>query len=350
MRQIFASDDRAQVTNIPRFQPELAFPVLSPDMLQRVQRYGSIEEVEEGERLFSQGSRDTDLYVVLEGRIDVFAEDSNRTRRYETQLKTGQFTGELDVLSSRSAMLNADAGVQSLVIRLPKPRLRALMQSEADVGNLILQATMWRRLQFLHETSGGLTILGEARDSELLKLRRFFTQNCYPHRIVEPDSIESLQFSQTEGYGLKLPAVVLVDGRILEKPSLLTLAQEVGVVEDPDHSLIYDLIVVGAGPGGLAAAVYGASEGLNTLVVESIGPGGQAGTSSRIENYLGFPTGVSGEELAYRAQVQAQKFGAKLSVARGAVSLRTRESSLCVALDDGTEVCGRSGIRKLLAV
>lgn len=342
MRNVFETREQIKITNIPRFQPELAYPRLSTGMLQRIRRFGVPEELSAGSCLVAQGAVSGDFYVVLNGILRLFVTDRLGDTQYEFNLGEGQFTGELDLLSSRPAMWTAETLTTCLALRLPREQLRVLMQSEADIANLILQASMWRRLRFLEDSdAGGITILGSENDAELLRIRRFFTQNSYPHHVVTPDSITSLQFGQAL-HDMALPAVVLLGGSILQRPSTLDLARSLGLLEQPDRAIVYDLLVVGAGPAGLAAAVYGASEGLRTLVLESIGPGGQAGTSSRIENYLGFPTGVSGEELAYRAQVQAQKFGATLTVAHNAVSLQPQGSQLCVMLSDGTEVCGRS--------
>ncbi|MFT4113892.1 FAD-dependent oxidoreductase [Silvibacterium sp.] len=341
MRNIFPGSKEVPVTNAPRFQPELAFPELTEGMIDRVRRFGSLERKTKGELLFSQGTRDTDLYLVLNGSIDLFATGQDGEHLHANRLQQGQFTGELDLLSSRRALLNAACATDCLLIRVNRDGLRALMRSEADIANLIMQASMWRRLQFLGKTEGGVTVVGPVRHAEVLKVRRFLTQNSYPHRVVEPEAIESLQYHGDDG-SLVIPTIVLADGRVLRAPSLLYLAEELGVAEEPQQDIVYDLVVAGAGPAGLAAAVYGASEGLTTLVVEGIGPGGQAGTSSRIENYLGFPTGVSGEELAYRAQVQAQKFGARLTIARNAVGIRYRNRDLCITLTGGFDVCAHS--------
>lgn len=341
MRDIFPGNKEAKVTNIPRFQPELAFPKLNEGMIDRIRRFGEIEYRTKGERLFSQGERDTDLFVVLSGSIELFATDQGGERLYPVHMEQGQFTGELDLLSSRSALLSAECGSDSLLIRVNREGLRMLMRSEADIANLIMQASMWRRLQFLGKTDGGVLVIGPSRHADVMQICRFLTQNSYPHRVVASESIESLQY-RDKGEHPVVPTVILADRQPLKAPSLLTLAEALGLAEEPRQDIVYDLVVAGAGPSGLAAAVYGASEGLRTLVVEGIGPGGQAGTSSRIENYLGFPTGISGEELAYRAQVQAQKFGAKLTIARDAIGIRKRNNDLCITLTGGFEVCAHS--------
>src|ERR1700678_3416755 len=189
------------------------------------------------------------------------------------------------------------------------------MRGEGDIANLIVQATIWRRIGIVAEASAGVVLRGRADDAEIISLQRFFVRNIYPHRIVELPS----EAGGTAGGDPLLPAVILSDGRVLTRPAISALADELGITELPDSEMTYDVAVVGAGPAGLAAAVYAASEGLSTLVIEGIAPGGQAGTSSKIENYLGFPTGISGQQLASRAQLQALKFGVHFAISRETV-------------------------------
>ena len=220
------------------------------------------------------------------------------------------------------------------------------MRSEGDIANLIMQATIWRRLGIIERSTAGIVLLGRSTAAETIQLQRFLTRNSYPHHLLEPTA---QQFAKARADSLDeeqylLPAVIFPDGRVLHQPSLGDLADELGLTELLDPEATYDVTVIGAGPSGLAAAVYAASEGLSTLVIEGIAPGGQAGASSRIENYLGFPTGVSGQELANRAQAQAQKFGARLAISRDVVAIDQAGGLHHLKLAGGTSVRSRAVI------
>jgi thioredoxin reductase (NADPH) len=191
------------------------------------------------------------------------------------------------------------------------------MRAEGDIANLITSATIWRRIGIIGEETSGIVLMGHANDAETTEIQRFLVRNSYPHRIVEASAEEvSLPDDDLSDHESTLPAVILSDGRTLHRPTITQLADELGITELPDPEMIYDVTVVGAGPSGLAAAVYAASEGLCTIVIEGTAPGGQAGTSSKIENYLGFPTGISGQRLASRAQLQIDGIH-KLTLAGG---------------------------------
>lgn len=333
---------KTTITNIPPFRSDLAFPKMSSDMLDRARNYGTEEVVPANSSLFSRGSRDVDMYVVLEGTVEIYSDATGDFHVTLAHLNSGQFTGELDLLNSRRTLVNGCTVTECRLLRIARTELQRLLRAEGDIANLILQSSMWRRLGFLSTTSGGVILYGDRRDAQTIRIQRFLTQNSYPHQVE--DSAEEIRQIR-EGKQLAsedLPVVLLPDQSLLRRPTIRELADQLGLAEDPDPAKQYDLIVVGAGPAGLAAAVYGASEGLSTLVVEGIGPGGQAGTSSKIENYLGFPTGVSGEELAYRAQTQAQKFGARIAVSRDAIALERAEGLLRLTLDGTVIVDGRS--------
>ena len=221
------------------------------------------------------------------------------------------------------------------------------MRSEGDIANLIASATVWRRIGIIGEESAGVALLGNVRDSEMTELQRFLVRNNYPHRVVETpisevppeqDLLDGPARSPKRGF----PAVTVYDGRTLYRPTIAELADELGITELPDPEMIYDVVVVGAGPSGLAAAVYAASEGLCTIVIEGMAPGGQAGTSSKIENYLGFPTGISGQRLASRAQLQALKFGVQFAISRQVVTAKQVDGIHKLALAGGIPVCSRA--------
>jgi thioredoxin reductase (NADPH) len=215
------------------------------------------------------------------------------------------------------------AGEQTRVVRVKRPDFRRLVSGEPDIGEIIMRAFILRRVGFIRHGQGGIELVGPGHHADTLRLARFMTRNAYPFRLLDtdqdPDAGGFLDcFSLNRG---QLPVLILPGHQVLRNPSNVALADALGLTEELDPARVYDVAVVGAGPAGLAAAVYAASEGLSTIVLESTAPGGQAGTSSKIENYLGFPTGISGQALAGRAQSQAQKFGARLAIAREVTGL-----------------------------
>ncbi len=309
----------------------MAFPCLTEEMIERLQGYGREEILAPETALFARGQREVDMFVLVEGELGIYSQDEKNERKLLATLREKQFTGELDLLSSRRTLVDGCTLTKCVLLRIPRSELQRLMRSEGDIANLIMQATIWRRIGIIEDGSG-IVLLGHSAASETISLQRFLIRNGYPHRLIEPTAEQSAN-GETEKYSPEnqsenhseeeylLPAIIFTDGRVLHRPTIADLADELGLTEVLDPETTYDITVVGAGPSGLAAAVYGASEGLSTLVIEGIAPGGQAGTSSKIENYLGFPTGVSGQELANRAQVQAQKFGARLAIARDVVAI-----------------------------
>jgi thioredoxin reductase (NADPH) len=213
------------------------------------------------------------------------------------------------------------------------------MRAEGDIANIIVSACIWRRVSMIDDPSTGVVLRGCEGDPDLLNLRRFLVRNYYPHQT------EELPTNDESGKGLaaaKMPQVELLDGRVLVRPTICDLADGLGITELPEPHTIYDVAVVGAGPAGLAAAVYAASEGLSTIVIEGNAPGGQAGTSSKIENYLGFPTGVSGAQLASRGHLQALKFGVHFAISRDVVSAAQVDGLHQLILAGGLTVCARS--------
>ncbi len=213
------------------------------------------------------------------------------------------------------------------------------MRAEGDIANIIISACIWRRVGMTGDPSVGVVLRGCERDSDLLSLRRFLVRNYYPHRI---ETLPADEEPCKDAAVPHMPEVELLDGRILARPTISNLADELGITEIPEPHTIYDVAVVGAGPGGLAAAVYAASEGLSTIVVEGNAPGGQAATSSKIENYLGFPTGVSGAQLASRGHLQALKFGVRFAISRNVVSTAQVDGLHRLILAGGLAVCARS--------
>lgn len=326
------------------FRPEMAFPYLTAEMIERLKSYGEIQNFPPDAPLWSRGERDVDMFVVLQGSVEVYAVDEDGKRKAIAMLRENQFTGELDLLSNRRTLVDGCTVANSVLLRVPRAELQRLMRSEGDIANLIMQATIWRRLGILQRAETGIVLVGNSTSADTIQLQRFLIRNNYPHRLLEPtaEQITECEISENAPIADLLPAVVLPGGRVLHRPAIAELADELGITELLDPDFTFDLAVVGAGPSGLAAAVYGASEGLSTLVLEGIAPGGQAGTSSKIENYLGFPTGVSGQELANRAQVQAQKFGARLAIARDVVAIDQVDGVHQLTLAGGAAVRSRA--------
>jgi thioredoxin reductase (NADPH) len=320
------------------FRRDLAFPTLSEEMVQRLQSYGREEIVSENTTLYTQGDRDTDMFVVLDGEIEILLPSVNGGNKAFASHRRNDFSGEFSLLNSQSAVTGARTTMESRLLRISRNELRLLMRAEGDIANIIVSAAIWRRIGINAEASSGIVLRGCAGDADLMHLQRFFVRNYYPHRIEE---IAKNDFSNDRSIS-GLPAVVLPDGRILVRPTIMDLADELGITELPDPHTIYDVAVVGGGPSGLAAAVYAASEGLSTIVIEGTAPGGQAGTSSKIENYLGFPTGVSGAQLASRGHLQALKFGVHFVISREIVSAQQVDGVHRLTLAGGKAVCSRS--------
>jgi thioredoxin reductase (NADPH) len=336
--------------NVPEFRADLAFPTLTEEMVERVRGYGREENFPANVPLFTHGERQVDMFVVLEGEVDVFLPAENGGSKIIAHHRKFDFSGELNLLNSQGSLVEARTISPSRLLRIPRGDLQRLMRAHGDIANLITQATIWRRIGIIGEANGGIVLMGHAGDVEMTQLQRFLLRNSYPHRMVEaPTEERSRTDDLLSDVESTLPAVILSDGRTMHRPTITQLADELGITELPDPEMIYDVTVVGAGPSGLAAAVYAASEGLCTIVIEGTAPGGQAGTSSKIENYLGFPTGISGQRLASRAQLQALKFGVRFAISRETVTAEQTGGVHKLTLAGGIPVtCCRSGIRRAI--
>jgi thioredoxin reductase (NADPH) len=329
--------------NVPDFRPELAFPKLTEEMVERLRAYGQVETFPANVTLFTLGERQVDVFVVLDGEIEISLPASNGGSKVIAHHQRFEFSGEMNLLNSQGTVAQGRTTRESRLLRIPRIELQRLMRAHGDVANLIIQATIWRRIGIIGDENGGIVLTGHAGDAETTQIQRFLVRNSYPHRIVEAHTEVA---GPTDNFLFEsestLPAVTLSDGRTLHRPTITQLADELGITELPDPDMIYDVAVVGAGPSGLAAAVYAASEGLCTIVIEGTAPGGQAGTSSKIENYLGFPTGISGQRLASRAQLQALKFGVRFAISREVVTAEQIDGIHKLTLAGGVPVCTRS--------
>ena len=319
------------------------FPRLNDAQIARLRPYGEPRHAAPGELLFDQGDFEHGVFVVLEGSLEIV----NVTTAGESVIRTiekGTFTGEVNQLSGRRSLVKCRAREASELLEISRAALQRLMQTDAGLGELFLRAFLLRRVYLIANSVGDAVLVGSSHSAGTLRLRSFLTRNGHPHTYVDveqdPDTQKLLdQFAITID---DIPVLICSGDVVLRNPTDAQAAECFGLNAGIDETEVYDLIVVGAGPAGLAAAVYGASEGLHVLVVESSAPGGQAGSSSRIENYLGFPNGITGEELASRAFVQAEKFGAQIAIARAARALRCLRTPYALDLDDGASVQARS--------
>ena len=326
-------------------KPDQTFPRLPAEMVERVMRYGHLETFDGGAHLYRFGERDFDFFLVLDGTVDALDNDGKGGNIVLMSYGAKQFSGELNLFSDRAALLSARTLRPTQLIRVPRASFQRMVSAEPDIGEIILRAYILRRAGMIRHAEGGTVLVGSLRSADTLRIQSFLIRNGLPHRFLDsdttPEAISALEWFRP-GEPSALP-IVIIDGKnILHCPGNAELADALGITETVDPKRIYDVAVIGAGPAGLAAAVYAASEGLDTVVVEAIAPGGQAGSSSRIENYLGFPTGISGQMLAARAQVQAQKFGARLMIARSATALDCGDLPFRLALDDGASISASS--------
>jgi len=300
------------------------FPTLEPAEIERVRRFGTIRSYGAGGPLLRVGEVGHGFTVILAGKVDVTRRDESGRRVLIVTHGPGGFMGELAQLAGRPALVDADpqGPVEALII--PPDRLRALLIAEAELGERIMRALILRRMGLLETGAGGPIIIGRAENGDVLRLEGFLRRNSHPRQRLDPET-------DTEAKALidrfhvdpgQLPIVLCPDGQLLRNPSETELARCIGLVRPIDPDRLYDVAVVGAGPAGLAAAVYAGSEGLSALVLDCRAFGGQAGASARIENYLGFPTGISGIALMARAYNQAQKFGVEMAIPDEVVGLR----------------------------
>jgi thioredoxin reductase (NADPH) len=319
------------------------FPRLTPDQAQRVVAFGVVQRLVRGTVLFECGDRRPDFFLVLDGFVEVY-ESRGGAERVMYAHQRNQFTGELTIFNERAVIVGARMGADGTVARLSPPQFRRLLAAEPDIANVVMQAFILRREGLILHGHTPVQIIAPQRSAESLQLQQFLTRNRHPYLLAHPES-DPEAASRLSELGLTIedtPVVLCGGGRAVVSPTARELGDTLGIAESLHPSHVADVVVVGAGPAGLAAAVYSASEGLDTVVVEGHAPGGQASTSSRIENYLGFPLGISGADLAHFAQVQAQKFGAHIIVPREVVRLRTDSRPYALELDDGTVVRGHT--------
>jgi thioredoxin reductase (NADPH) len=302
---------------------EQMFPTLAPAEIARVHRFGEVRSYGPGEALAKVGEAGHGLTIILAGTVDITHHDGSAGRVPITTHGPGAFMGELAQLSGRPALVDAYAQgtVEALII--PPDRLRSLLIAEAELGERIMRALILRRVGLIEAGAGGPVIVGARGNGDVLRLAGFLARNGHPHQSFDPET-EPEARALVERFHVdpgELPIVLCPGGELLRNPTETDLARCIGLVGPIDPDRVYDVAIVGAGPAGLAAAVYAASEGLSALVLDCRSFGGQAGASARIENYLGFPTGISGMALMGRAYTQAQKFGVEMAIPDEAIGL-----------------------------
>jgi thioredoxin reductase (NADPH) len=321
-----------------------AFQRLNDSEVGALERLGVRRSVAAGEYLYREGDPGYDFYVVLAGAVEIVVNDQGK-EKVIARHDAGRFLGELNLLTGQRVYVSARVAEPGEVIAVPRDALRRLIATDPGLSDKILAAFLARRAILMSGAASAIRVIGSRFSPDSTRVREFLVRSGIPHEWMDPDTDSEVERSLRE-FGItpqELP-VVIVTGAVLRRATPGVLADYLGLTVGKLPDSYFDLIVVGAGPAGLAAAMYGASEGLRTLVVEMVAVGGQAGSSSRIENYLGFPTGISGGDLTQRAAVQAQKFGASLSNPCTAVSLIQAAGNFVVRLMDGTDVMGRAVI------
>ncbi len=319
------------------------FPVLAEADIARLRRFGQPRSFAQGERLFAAGESAPGMYLILAGSVCITQRDGMGHVVPVVTQGPGQFMAEVGQLSGRPALVDGHAlgAVDTLLI--PPEQLRALIIAEADLGERITRALILRRVALIETGASGPVLIGEFDAPDLLRLQQFLRRNGQPHHVVNAkEDSDAAALLLQYGAAPCEPLVVCADGAVLLNPSEQTLARCIGMVDTAERHEVFDLLIVGAGPAGLSSAVYAASEGLKVAVLDCRHYGGQAGASARIENYLGFPTGISGAALAGRAYVQAQKFGAELMIPAQAASLDCSQPKPQVLLTDGRRLTART--------
>jgi thioredoxin reductase (NADPH) len=318
------------------------FPTLTPAQIERIRPWAKPRPVKEGEVLFQPGDEHVPFYVLLSGGLQIV--QPSQTEQVIVTHHPGGFAGEITTMSGQRAFMLGRVASAGDFLEVSHDNFRTLIGRDAELSEIFLRAFILRRIALISGGLGNVILLGSRHSAATLKLREFLGRNGYPYlyRDLETDTSSQEMLDRFNVTADEIPVAICNGVNILRNPSIQELANCLGLNANVDQTTIRDLIIVGAGPSGLAAAVYAASEGLDALLVETASPGGQAGSSSRIENYLGFPTGISGQELAGRALTQAIKFGADIMVAHSAVRLTCHRRPYQILLEDETKLAART--------
>ena len=318
------------------------FPKLTPAQLRRIAAHGHRRASQSGEVLYEQGERDVPFFVVISGELEI-VQPSGASETIVTVVGPGQITGEVNTLSGRRTLFRNRATRDSELIEIDRQHMLALMQTDAELGEILMRAFILRRAELVTAGVGDAVLIGSLHSAGTLRIKEFLMRNGHPYSYIDLERDKDVQglLDSFHIAASEIPVVICRGQIVLKNPSNQQLADCLGFNETIDKAQMRDVIIIGAGPSGLAAAVYGASEGLDVLVMETSSPGGQAGSSSRIENYLGFPTGISGQELTGRAYNQAQKFGAEILIAKS-TQLFCERKPYNVEVENGAKIPGRT--------
>jgi thioredoxin reductase (NADPH) len=328
---------------LPGTIPDNMFPALSRVQQVRVAAHGRERRAEAGETVFEPNAQVKKFFVVVTGQLDVLGLSKDREELVAI-CSPGMFTGELNVLSGRRGLVRIRAAEASELIEIDREQLLALVQTDSELSDIFLRAFILRRLELIAREIGDLVLIGSSHALDTFRIKEFLTRNYQPYSYIDLERDADVQelLDHFHVAITDLPVLICRGSVVLRNPTNPEITACLGFNEGIDQTHVRDMIVVGAGPAGLAAAVYGASEGLDVLVLESNSPGGQAGASSKIENYLGFPTGISGQDLAGRAYTQAQKFGAQMLIAKDAKGLACDRRPYAIHIDNSERVPART--------
>src|SRR5262245_11277937 len=323
----------------------LLFPTLTAAQIARIVPHGVIRPITRGEVLIESGQRNVPFFVVKVGEIEVIR-PSGLGDLLVAVVQSRRFTGDISMILDRPALMRLRVRQSGEVVQLTRDQMVALIQTDAEMSEVLMKALIYRRIELVTQGIGDALLIGSAHSAATLRIKAFLTRNGHPFKYLDLDRDADVQklLDRFHVDPAELPVLICRGEAVLRNPSNQTIAERLGFNERIDQVHLRDVVIVGAGPAGLAAAVYAASEGLDALVIEASSPGGQAGSSSRIENYLGFPAGISGQELAERAYAQVQKFGASVLIAKGASELTCERTQHGVRLDDGATVPARTVI------
>ena len=327
----------------PGSAPSEMFPVLTSAQQARVLAHGKPCSVEQGEIVVELNEHITKVFIVVSGQLHIL-QVSNNQEIVVAICNPGMFTGELNVLSGRRGLVRIRAAERSELIEIERKALQALVETDSELSDIFLRAYILRRLELIAREVGDIVLIGSNHSLDILRIKEFLTRNYQPYSYIDLERDTQVQ-EMLDRFSLSiddLPVLICRGSAVLRNPTNEEITGCLGFNEGIDQAHVRDLVIVGAGPAGLAAAVYAASEGLDVLVLESSGPGGQAGASSKIENYLGFPTGISGHELAGRAYAQAQKFGAQMLIAKDAKGLACARRPYAVLIGETEHVPART--------
>ena len=321
------------------------FPTLTDAQIARIAAYGRKRQIQQGEVLIQAGENTTRFYVILSGQIQA-VRPLGATEDLVAVCQPGMFTGEVTMLSGSRGLVQIRASSPGEVIEIDRKNLLGIVQTDSELSDILMRAFILRRVELISHQFGDVVLVGSNNCPATLRIKQFMTRNGHPYSFIDLDRDASVQdlLDQFHVSTADVPVVICRCKIVLKNPTNEQIAEYLGFNEALDYTQLRDVVIIGAGPAGLSAAVYAASEGLNVLVLEMNAPGGQAGSSSKIENYLGFPTGISGEKLAARAYSQAQKFGAQMIIAKSAKHLICDRTPYVIEIDNGERVLTRTVI------